>query len=139
MSANSTRGRGRGGRGRGHTPNCTSTPDRFDDFPMFILEDSEESSSGSESVVQAAPLIVRSRIPAHIRPTSIRTIPSHPVSSAATQEAPTIQPDAWVAGMAYTAPEPEPEAEAEPQNDPPPVVGNKRNRGQLKTKGSAED
>ena len=117
MSANSTRGRGRGGRGRGHTPNRTSTPDRFDDFPVFILEDSEESSSGSESVAQPAPLIVRSRVPAHIRPTSIRTLPSRPVSSVESQAAPTIQPEA----------DPEPESRA-----------TKRKRGPLTTKGSVK-
>ena len=135
MSANSTRGRGRGGRGRGHTPNRTSTPDRFDDFPVFVLEDFEESSSGSESVAQAAPLIVRSRVPAHIRPTSIRTLPSRPVSSVESQAAPTIQPDAWVADMAVTAPEPEPEAEADPEPEPRVT---KRKRGPLTTKGSVK-
>ena len=41
--------------------------------------------------------------------------------------------------MALTAPEVEPEPEAEPEPQvPQPVVGNKRNRGQLKTKGSVK-
>ena len=103
----------------------------FDDFPDFVLVDSEDSSSGSESLAPAGPLIVRSRVPAHIRPTSTRTIPSRPVSSVESQAAPTIQPDAWVADMAVTAPEAE--ADAEPQ---PRVT--KRKRGPLTTKGSVK-
>ena len=85
----------------------------FDDFPVFVLGDSEDSSSGSESLAPAGPLIVRSRVPAHIRPTSTRTIPSRPVSSVESQAAPTIQP------------EPEPRV-------------TKRKRGPLTTKGSVK-
>ena len=101
--------------------------------------DAEEQSTESESEVEVAPVSVRARIPAHIQPISVRTIPTRGVSSTETQEEPTIQPEAWVAEMALTAPEvgPEPEAEPEPQT-PEPVVGNKRNRGQLKTKGSVK-
>ena len=118
MSGNSTRGRGRGSRGRGH--------DRFDDFPRVLFtQDAEEQSSRYESEVQAEPVIARSRIPAHIQPTSVRVIPNRPVSSTATQAAPTVQPEAWVADMALTAPELEPEPEAEPEPQVPhPVVGN---------------
>ena len=96
--------------------------------------DAEEASPADESTASESehePVTVRRRIPEHIQPTSIRNIPIGGVSSAATQEAPTVEPEAWVADMAVTAPEVEPEPEAEPE----PVVGNKRNRGQLKTKG----
>ena len=91
----------------------------FDDFPEFVLVDSEDSSSGSESLAPTGPLIVRSRVPAHIRPTSTRVIPSRPVSSVESQAAPTIQP------------------ESDPEPEPVPRV-TKRKRGPLTTKGSVK-
>ena len=105
--------------------------------------DAEQQTTESESEVEAAPVtrpIVtrsRSRIPAHIRPTSVRIIPTQGVSSANTQETPTVQQEAWVADMALSAPETEDDPEPEPQAQPDaPITGSKRNRAPLKTKGS---
>ena len=56
--------------------------------------DAEDQSTESESELEAEPVTARARIPAHIQPTSVRIIPTRSVSSAETQEAPTVQPEA---------------------------------------------